>query len=57
MDEVTVVCESMGDDGTAAAARLAEDLRMALGVRIECRAVAPGSLPRAELKSRRLVRV
>jgi phenylacetate-CoA ligase len=56
MEEVTVVCECQGEDGEAAVSRLADDLRLALGARIECRLVAPGSLPRAELKSRRLVR-
>ena len=37
--------------------RLEADLRQALGVRLECRVVAPGTLPRTELKSRRLLRV
>jgi hypothetical protein len=32
-------------------------LRLALGARIECRLVAAGSLPRSDLKSRRLRRV
>jgi phenylacetate-CoA ligase len=37
--------------------RLAGDLRQALGARIECRLVASGTLPRSELKSKRLRRV
>jgi phenylacetate-CoA ligase len=34
---------------------VAEELRLRLSVRIETRAVAPGSLPRFELKARRIV--
>ncbi|HEX9096617.1 MAG TPA: phenylacetate--CoA ligase family protein [Candidatus Dormibacteraeota bacterium] len=56
MEEVTVLCECTGDDGQQSVARLAHDLRMALGARIECRLVAPGTIPRSELKSRRLIR-
>jgi phenylacetate-CoA ligase len=55
MDEVTLLVES--SRATFAADRLEADLRQALGVRLECRVVAPGTLPKAELKSRRLVRV
>jgi len=55
MDEVAVLFES-----ELPAPGLAEliqaDLREALGVRIECREVSAGSLPRAELKSKRLHR-
>src|SRR3982074_1987820 len=54
MEEVTILCESQGDDGEAAVSQLASDLRIALGARIECRQVAAGSLPRSDLKSRRL---
>ena len=57
MEEVTILCESTAEDGEVAVARLANDLRLALGVRIECRRAPSGSLPRSELKSRRLVRV
>lgn len=53
MDEVAVVIETSGSDFSPA--RLEADLRQALGVRLECRAVAPGTLPRSELKSRRIV--
>ena len=56
MEEVTVLCESNGTDGEQAVSQLANDLRLALGARIECQLVAAGSLPRSELKSRRLVR-
>jgi phenylacetate-CoA ligase len=57
MEEVTLLCECDGNDGEAVVARLANDLRLALGARIECRQVAAGSLPRSDLKSRRLRRV
>ena len=55
MEEVTILCECQGD-GKAVLYRLAVDLRLALGARIECRQVPVGSLPRSELKSRRLIR-
>jgi len=55
MDEVTLLVESAR--ATFAADRLEAELRQALGVRLECRVVAPGTLPKAELKSRRLVRI
>ncbi len=57
MEEVTILCECQGDDGKTAVSSLANDLRLALGARIECRQVAAGSLPRSELKSRRLRRI
>ena len=57
MEEVTILCECQGDDGENAVSSLANDLRLALGARIECRQVAAGSLPRSDLKSRRLRRV
>ena len=57
MEEVTILCECQGDDGEAAVSQLANDLRLALGARIECRQVAAGSLPRSDLKSRRLRRI
>jgi phenylacetate-CoA ligase len=56
MEEVTILCECQGD-GETAVSRLGNDLRLALGARIECRQVAAGSLPRSDLKSRRLRRV
>jgi phenylacetate-CoA ligase len=57
MEEVAILCESQGDDGEAVVSQLANELRLALGARIECRQVAAGSLPRSDLKSRRLRRV
>jgi phenylacetate-CoA ligase len=57
MEEVTILCECLGDDGEATVSSLANELRLALGARIECRQVAAGSLPRSDLKSRRLRRV
>jgi phenylacetate-CoA ligase len=55
LDDVTLVVECV--DGTLSTQRLQADLRQALGVRIECRQVALGTLPRSELKARRLVRI
>jgi phenylacetate-CoA ligase len=52
MDEVTLAVE---DPGGLTVERLEADLRQALGVRLGCRLVPAGSLPRGELKSRRLV--
>ncbi len=61
MDEVRVLLEpveGLGEDAAAGeAAAVAEDLRHHLGIRVETAAVPPGSLPRFELKARRLVRV
>jgi phenylacetate-CoA ligase len=54
MDEVTLLLEST-EEGVEA--RLTNDLRRALGVRIDCRRVEVGTLPRSELKSRRLVKL
>ena len=52
MDEVTLLVE-----GSVAVERLEAEMRQALGVRIECRIVAAGTLPRSELKSRRILRI
>ena len=57
MEEVTILCECQGDDGEKVVSLLANELRLALGARIECRQVAAGSLPRSDLKSRRLRRI
>jgi phenylacetate-CoA ligase len=57
MEEVTILCECQDNDGAQTVAQLATDLRLALGARIECRQVAAGSLPRSDLKSRRLRRI
>jgi phenylacetate-CoA ligase len=54
MDEVAVLLETT--DGSAPET-IAGELRNALGVRLDCRAVPPGSLPRGELKSLRVRRV
>jgi phenylacetate-CoA ligase len=54
MDEVSLLVEVAGADPTE---RLEADLRQALGVRLGCRVVSAGTLPRSELKSKRIVRV
>ena len=55
MDEVAILVEtSVADFSTE---RIEADLRQALGVRLDCRVVASGTLPRSELKARRIVRV
>jgi phenylacetate-CoA ligase len=53
MDEVTLLLEIDGADSSTE--RLEADLRLALGVRLECRSVAAGTLPHSELKSKRIV--
>jgi phenylacetate-CoA ligase len=55
MDEVRLLVECL--DGALSSDRLEAELRHALGVRIECRQVDGGTLPRSELKSSRLLRV
>jgi len=55
MDEVTLLVECA--NGAAPATRLESELRQALGARIPVRQVAAGTLPRPELKARRLVRI
>jgi phenylacetate-CoA ligase len=55
MDEVTLLVETALQ--TFSGERLEADLRQALGVRLACRVVPTGTLPRSELKSRRIVRV
>ena len=54
MDEVTLLIETTLAQFSSD--RLEADLRQALGVRLECRVVEPGTLPRSELKSRRIMR-
>lgn len=60
MDQVRVLVEPVQglaeEDAAREAAWVGEDLRRHLGIRIETVAVAPGTLPRFELKARRLVR-
>jgi len=53
MEEVTLLVEIASGESTE---RLEADLRQALGVRLGCRAVPAGTLPRSELKARRLIR-
>ena len=55
MDEVTVVIETSAAE--FAVDRLEADLRNALGVRLGCRVVPTGTLPRAEFKAKRIVRL
>ncbi len=55
MDEVSLLIEPAGDDFSSE--RLEADLRQALGVRLDCRVVARGTLPRSELKARRIRQV
>jgi len=55
MDEVTVVVETSTADFPVA--QLETELRQALGVRIGCRVVGAGTLPRSELKARRVSRL
>lgn len=59
MDEVTLLVEGQADapNGSLPLARLRADLRQALGVRIDCLEVPPGTLPRAELKARHMRRL
>ena len=52
MDEVALLVEIDGPDTSTE--RLEADLRQALGVRLECRVVPAGTLPRSELKSKRI---
>jgi phenylacetate-CoA ligase len=61
MDQVRLLLEpveGLGDEAAARqAAEVAEDLRRHLGIRVETAAVPPGTLPRFELKAKRLVRL
>jgi phenylacetate-CoA ligase len=54
LDEARVLLEIEGGD--AAAGRVQAALRATLGIRVQVASVAPGSLPRFELKARRVVR-
>jgi phenylacetate-CoA ligase len=55
MDEVSLLIETVGDDFSTE--RMEADLRQALGVRLDCRVVEPGTLPRSELKAKRIRQV
>jgi phenylacetate-CoA ligase len=52
MDEVSLLIEPAGDDFSTE--RLEADLRQALGVRLDCRVVERGTLPRSELMAKRI---
>ncbi|HXB03424.1 MAG TPA: phenylacetate--CoA ligase family protein [Candidatus Angelobacter sp.] len=52
MDEVSLLIETAFDGSSTE--RLEADLRQALGVRIDCRVVERGTLPRSELKAKRI---
>ena len=52
MDEVSLLLETAGDGFSAE--RMEADLRQALGVRLGCRVVERGTLPRSELKAKRI---
>jgi phenylacetate-CoA ligase len=54
LDEVRVLVEV--DGGAAGARRVQEALRTGIGIRLEVAPVAAGTLPRFELKARRVVR-
>jgi phenylacetate-CoA ligase len=54
LDEVRILVEV--DGGADGARHVQAALRAGLGIRLEVAAVAPGSLPRFELKARRVVR-
>lgn len=56
MDEVTLLLE-VGRGQPETLEVIGSELRRLLGVRIDCFSVEPGTLPRSELKLRRLVRV
>jgi len=55
MDEVLLLIETVGDDFSTE--RMEADLRQALGVRLGCRVVERGTLPRSELKAKRIRQV
>jgi phenylacetate-CoA ligase len=57
MEEVTLLVEQADDPDPSPGHQLEAALRNALGVRIDVRAVPPGTLPRAELKSKRIIRI
>lgn len=56
MDEVRLLLEVAGADARRVSAAAEETVRVELGIRIEAVPVPPHSLPRYELKARRLVR-
>jgi phenylacetate-CoA ligase len=61
MDDLRVIIERAPalsvEDGEALAHRVAEELHRHLALRIDCTCADPGTLPRFQLKAKRLVRV
>jgi phenylacetate-CoA ligase len=55
MDEVSLLIETVGDGFSTE--RIEADLRQALGVRLGCRVVERGTLPRSEVKAKRIRQV
>lgn len=56
MDEISLLIET--EDGSdTIIQQVSSELRHAFGVRIDCHCVPPGSLPRYEMKAKRVVRV
>ena len=55
MDEVSLLIETAVEGSSTE--RLEADLRQALGVRLDCRLVERGTLPRSELKAKRIRQV
>ena len=56
MDEVRLLVEVQGEAGALTVRSVEEAVRVDLGIRVDVRPVAPGSLPRFDLKARRLRR-
>jgi len=56
LDEARILVEVGADDGAAICAALQEALRAGLGIRLPVAVAPPRSLPRFELKARRVVR-
>ena len=56
LDQARILVEVGGGDGAAVCAALQEALRAGLGLRLSVSLAAPRSLPRFELKARRVVR-
>jgi phenylacetate-CoA ligase len=56
LDEARILVEVAGGDGSAVCAALQEALRAGLGLRLPVSLAAPRTLPRFELKARRVVR-
>ncbi|HVQ77896.1 MAG TPA: phenylacetate--CoA ligase family protein [Candidatus Binatia bacterium] len=57
LDEIRLLLEMADGAGSGVVAGVREAIRVELGIRIDAVAVPAGSLPRYELKSRRLVRL